>query len=157
MYQLKVDVGMSDTVKNYWPDVSSVSPPSFRPFVLSPSVLWRRAKIETSAQYFFTVFNILSSIFSWYNLLFCSLRGQRSTLVLTGTSILLYLEPSYVPYHCRIQREYWRTYCFIAREKTPFTDLVYKYVYIYIYIWWPRTAIQNFSFFRVIQILIFNF
>ena len=36
---------------------------------------------------FFTVFNIPTSTFSWYNSLFYSLRRLRSTLVLTGTSI----------------------------------------------------------------------
>ena len=58
--------------------------------------------LKTSAKSFcFRVFNIPTSTFSWYNSLFYSLRRCRSTLVLTGTSIPLYL------FRCWSPSWYW--------------------------------------------------
>ena len=52
---------------------------------------WRRANTQNvSSIILHGVQHVPTSTFSWYNSLFYSLRRHRSTLVLTGTSILLF-------------------------------------------------------------------
>ena len=58
---------------------------SDKSFLKTKELLRRRASARNVAGLFFTVFNKLTSTFSWYNPKFYSLH--RSTLVLTGTSI----------------------------------------------------------------------
>ena len=83
---------MLNTVKIYWADVSSVSPSSQqKTFLLLLFLLWRRANAQkVSSINLHGVQHVPTSTFSWYNSLFYSLRRHRSTLVLTGTSILLF-------------------------------------------------------------------